>query len=122
MFIKYNNGCGDNIIVNVPDSEYWEIKFQLFDDNCCDNYNLYLVTKDRTITLRDTEYWSQGRDIPYSSVGGMYEELVDVIGEKIADNVRFIDIDKLESELIEAKYYKKWLDKGYICIYENGSW
>ena len=124
MIIKYDY-IGDQVIVNVPDSSYWEIRFRLFDDNTGDDdYNLYLILGDKEFTLRDSDYWCQGRDLPYTAVGALYEEIVEVIAEQIAKdpNLKFIDIGAIESELIDSKYQKAWLEKGYIKLDADGSW
>ena len=124
MFVKYED-CGDNIIVNVPDSVTWKICYKLFDEDGYDDCNLYLIVGDETILLRDTEYWCQGRpNLPYSAVGYLYEEIVDAIVAKIENdpNLRVIDISSIESKLLEEKYEKKWIEKGYVEVYPNGSW
>ena len=124
MIIKYEY-IGDKIIVNVPDNAYWEIRFRLFDkDTGADDYNLYLIFGDKEFVLRDTEYWCQGRKLPYTAVGALYEEIIEVIAERIALNpdLKFLDIEAIESELIESKYEKKWLEKGYIEVDANGRW
>ena len=125
MLIKYEY-IGDRVIVNVPDSSYWEIRFKLFDDDTgVEDYNLYLIFGDKEFVLRDTDYWCQGRrDLPYRAVGALYEEIVDVIAQRIAEdpNLKFLDIEAIEAELIETKYQNKWLEKGYITLTADGSW
>ena len=125
MILKYED-IGDRVIMNLPDSACWEIRFRLFgEDTGCDDYNLYLIYGDKEIVLRDTEYWCQGRrDLPYTAVGALYEEIVEVIGKKLAldPDLRIIDIEAIEEELIAAKYEKKWIEKGYIKPSDNGSW
>ena len=125
MFIRYDE-IGDQVIANIPDSTYWEIRFRLFtEDTGDDDYNLYLIVGDREITLRDTDYWCQGRlALPYQAVGALYEEMVNVITEKIASDptLKFIDITEIEAELIASKYEREWLDNGYIKLDANGCW
>ena len=109
MFIKYEN-CGDNIVLIVPDSAMWQICYRSFDEDGNDNCHLYLIIEDKTILLRDTEYWCQGRpNLPYSAVGYLYEEIVDVIFAKIANepNLKIIDIPSVENQLLNEKYEKK---------------
>lgn len=123
MLIKYEY-IGDRVIMNVPDNSYWEIRFKLFNDGGLDDYNLYLIMDDREIELRDTDYWCSGRDLPYTEVGALYEEIVEVIAERIArePNLKLIDIDAIEAELIASKYEKRWLEKGFIKLAADGSW
>jgi hypothetical protein len=124
MFIKYED-CGDNIIVNVPDSLTWKICYKLFDEAGNEDCNLYLIVGEETILLRDAEYWCQGRtNLPYSAVGDLYEEIVNVIGAKIENepNLRIIDISSIESKLLEDEFEKKWIEKGYVDVYPDGSW
>ena len=124
MFIKYED-CGDNIIINVPDAETWQIRFKLFDEDCNDDYNLYLIIGDKTVLLRDTEYWCQGRpNLPYSVVGKLYEEIVNAIWTKLDNepNLKMIDIPLIESKLLEEKFEKDWIEKGYVEVYDDGSW
>lgn len=124
MFIKYDS-CGDNIVINVPDSVCWKVCFKLLDDNCCDSYNLYLIVEDKTILLRDTDYWCQGRPkLCYTEVGYMYEEIIDMIASKIKNepNLRIIDIPEIKNKLLEEKYEKKWIEKGYVELCSDGSW
>ena len=123
MFIKYDD-CGDNVIINLPDSIPWKICFRMFNENAYDDFNLYLIMGEETILLRDTDYWCQGRsDLPYTAVGYMYEEMVDIIAKKIENdpNLRLIDISSIENELL-GKYEKIWIEKGYIEVDSNGRW
>ena len=124
MFVKYDN-CGDNTIVNVPDSVTWKICYKLFDEDGNDDYNLYLIVGDETVLLRDTDYWCQGRpNLPHFTVGNLYEEIVDAIVAKIENdpNLRVIDISSIESKLLEEKYEKLWIEKGYVEVYPDGRW
>ena len=124
MFIKYED-CGDSIIIHLPDSVCWRICFKLFDDNGNDDYGLYLNIEDKTILLRDTENWCQGRpNLSYTEVGSMYEEILDIIASKIENepNLRMIDIPAIENKLLEEKYEKRWIEKGYVEVSPNGSW
>ncbi len=124
MFIKYEN-CGDNIILNVPDSEMWQICYRLLDEKGYDDCSLYLIIADKTILLRDGEDWWNGRpDLPCFAVGELYEEIVEVIFAKIENepNLKVIDITSIEYQLIKEKYEKKWLEKGYVTADNNGSW
>lgn len=123
MFIKYDY-IGDQAIVNAPDSAYWEIRFRLFDDECIEDYGVYLIVGDEEFTLRETDYWCQGRDIPYQAVGTMYEELVEVIAQRLAADpgLKMIDIGAIEGELVASKYEKLWTEKGYIKPDADGKW
>ncbi len=124
MFIKYEY-IGDRILINVPDSSVWEIRFRLFNEDGDEDYNLYLTIDGKETELRDTDYWCQGRpQLSYRAVGEMYEEIVETVAQKIAEepNLRVIDIDEIEAELIERKYAQLWLDKGFVKPDKNGSW
>ena len=124
MFIKYEY-IGDKILINVPDSSVWEIRFRLFNEDGDEDYNLYLTIDGKEIELRDTDYWCQGRpQLSYRAVGEMYEEIVEIVTQMIAEepNLRVIDIDEIEAELIEHKYAQLWLDKGFVKPNKNGSW
>ena len=123
MLIKYDF-CGDNNIVNIPETMYWKISFAMLDENGRDDYNLYLHIGNEKITIRDTDFWSMGRDLPYEEVGYMYEEMVDIIAAKIEQepNLKIIDISAIESTLINEKYEKRWIEKGYIEPDADGSW
>ncbi len=124
MLFKYTY-IGDQVIVNVPDHELWELRFMLFDDDGYDNYNLYLIYRDKKTEIRETDFWTQGRpNLPYSAVGALYEEIVEVVCERLAGNpnLKIIDIDAIEDELIAQKYEKIWLDKNYVTKDSNGRW
>lgn len=124
MLIRYSH-IGDQCIVNVPDNAYWEIRFRMFDtETGVDDFNLYLITEDKEIMLRDTDDLCQGRNLSYIAVGNMHEEMVSVIADKIAKdpNLRLLDIDAIEAELLTSKYEKMWLEKGYITLDPDGSW
>ena len=125
MLIKYEY-CGDNTIINVPDSAYWKICFRLINDSTPgDDYGLYLITDEKEILLRDTDCWCSGRpELPYTAVGAMYEEIVDIIASKIEaePNLRIVDVNAIEGKLLSEKYEKKWLENGYVKLREDGSW
>lgn len=125
MIIKYE--CYEGlIIVNVPDSSYWEIRIKQYaEDTGGDDYSLYLIFDDKKYLIRDTEYWWMGRDnLPCFAIGELYEEIVEIIAKQIADdpNLKIIDINVIESELIDSKYKERWLEKGYIELSSDGSW
>ena len=124
MLIKYEY-IGDKVVVNAPDNSYWEIRFKLFDCEGNEDYNLYLIIGEKEFMLRDVDYWCQGRwNLPYTAVGALYEEMVEVIAKRIAcePNLKVIDVEAIESELLESKYKKKWLEKGFIELAADGSW
>lgn len=124
MFIKYDD-CGDNIILNVPNTKSWKICYKLFNDNGEDDYALYLIVEAETILLRDTNYWCQGRpELSYAAVGSMYEEIVDIIASKIENepNLQLIDIPTIERKLLSETYEQKWIEKGYIKMDATGHW
>ena len=124
MLLKYDY-IGDQILVNLPDNEYWELRFKLFNDEGCEDYNLYLIYRDKETEIRETEYWTQGRPaLPYHAVGALYEEIVVVISQRLAADptLKIIDIKAIESELIKQKYEKLWSEKNYITIDSGGNW
>ncbi len=124
MFIKYEY-LGDKVIMNLQSEANWKICFKLFDDEGCEDYNLYLITDEETVVLRDVEYWCQGRpDLRYTAIGELFEEIVDVIAHKLEHepDIRVIDIPAIENKLIEEKYEKMWMEKGFIKIDEHGRW
>lgn len=124
MFIK-NEICDDNDIINVPDSAMWQICYRVFDEDGEADYKLCLIIEDKTILLRDPEYWCQGRpNLPYAAVGYLYREIVDVIFAKIENepNLKIIDIPSIENQLLNEKYEKEWLEKGYVTADNNGCW
>ncbi len=124
MLLKYDY-IGDQILVNLPDNEYWELRFKLFNDEGCEDYNLYLIYRDKETEIRETEYWTRGRPaLPYHAVGALYEEIVVVISQRLAADptLKIIDIKAIESELIKQKYEKLWSEKNYITIDSGGNW
>ncbi|MBQ6897992.1 MAG: hypothetical protein IJN70_03350 [Clostridia bacterium] len=124
MYLKYED-CGDKIILNLPAEKSWKICFKLFDDDVAEDYNLYLMMDGETVLLLDTEYLCQGRpELSYRAVGELYEEIIDVIAEKLEKepDLRVIDIMAAMNKLLAEKYEKKWLDAGFITPDANGSW
>lgn len=113
MIIKYTHN-GDRIIANIPDGSFWEIRFRMFDnDTGNDDFNLYLIHEGREITLRDTAHFCRSRNLSCYCVGAMYGEMVDVIAARLANdpNLRILDIDAIESELLTSKYEKLFLEE-----------
>ena len=123
MYIKYTS-FGDKVFMNIPESSHWEIRFRMLNERG-DDYNLYLIIDDNEIELRDTEHWCQGRpSLPYEAVGNLYEDIVDAVANRLAADrdLRVIDIDAIEHRLLENKYEKLWLERGYVKPDKNGRW
>lgn len=124
MFIQFDD-IGDRRLIHLPDSAYWELRFRLFDEKGNDDYGLYLILGEEEILLRDTDTLCQGRpELHYRAVGALYEAMVERVGERLAADPmpRIVDIDAIESELLEEKFYQQWLKKGYIQPDANGHW
>ena len=123
MYVKYEF-IGDKALVNVPDSSLWEIRFRMFSDEG-DDFGLYLIVNGEAFELRNTDFWCQGRpSLPYTAVGDLYEQIVETVAQRIAADpeLRLIDIDAIETELIETRFAKLWLEKGFVKRDKNGSW
>ncbi len=108
---------GDNIVANIPDNEYWELRFNEYNDTGDEDCNLYLVYKDKLIMLSDVpELMDEVPGLPCREAGALYEEIVDIVYTKIAcdPDLKVIDINAIESELIKQKYEKLWIDNGYF--------
>ena len=124
MFLKYDD-CGDNVIINLPNSVVWSIRYRLFHDEGNEDCNLYLIVDDRQILLRDTDNWCAGRpNLPYYAVRNMYEEIVDVIATQIENKptLTLIDLPAIENKLLKEKYEKMWIEKGYVELKPDGTW
>ena len=125
MYIKYEY-VADKVFLHLPDSLPWEIRFRYFNktgerDDLC----LYLSIGEQEILLCDPDIWCQGRpDLPYDAVAMLYEEMVDVIAQKVIEDpdLKVLDINAIEMQLLEEKYEKIWAEKGFIELDENGSW
>ena len=75
--------------------------------------------------IRDHYLLTQGRpNLSCSAVGNLYEEIIDVVIQQIANNpnLSVIDIDSIETQLLNEKYEKIWIDKNYVEIDKNGAW
>ena len=123
MIFKYTNI--DNVILNIPNTDFWDLRFRLFDKDGYDDYGIYLTYKDEEIMIRDHYFWTQGRpNLSCSAVGNLYEEIIDVVIQQIANNpnLSVIDIDSIETQLLNEKYEKIWIDKNYVEIDKNGAW
>jgi len=124
MFIKYEF-FADPVLVYIPDSEPWEIRMKSVDENGFEDCGLYLTASGAETQLTDSDIWCQGRpDLPRWAVGELYEEIIEVIAQKIIEesNLKVIDIPQIECRLLCEKYEKIWAERGYIEIAENGSW
>ncbi len=116
MFVKCSYFF--NSLIKLPENSYYEFKSE-FDDG------LYLILSNKEILLRDIDYWCQGRtELPSYAVYDLYSEIVDVIANLLTndENIKIIDIDEIETDLINKNYEKAWLSRGYITISEDGSW
>ena len=124
MFIQFDD-IGDRRLIHLPDSARWELRFRLFDDKGNNDYGLYLFLDEEEISVRDTDTLCQGRpELPYTAVGLLYAAIVDRVAERITSDptLRLIDIDAIEAELLEEKFYQQWLNKGFIQPDANGHW
>ena len=124
MYLKYED-CVDKTIINLPAEKSWKICFKFFGDDVLEDYNLYLMMDGETVLLLDTEDLCQGRPgLSSRAVGELYEEIIDVIAEKLEKepDLRVIDIMAVMNKLLDEKYEKKWLEAGFITLDANGSW
>ena len=124
MFIKYED-TGDMVLKNVPDSQPWELRWKMFDENCADDGGLYLILDGRETLLLDTDRWCQGRpSLPDGAVGDLYRDLVEAAAKKLAADpaLRLLDLDAIEDELLSSQYAERWIAKGYVTPDENGTW
>lgn len=118
MLVKYDN-CDDNTIINIPDSLIWRICFRHFDENGVCKGELCLIIGDETIVIRDFNDLCDGRpNLPIYAVRNLYEDIVNVISDKIESepDLRMIDITSIESKLLNEKYEKIWIKEGYIVV------
>ena len=118
MLIKYDN-CGDDIILNIPNSLIWKIRFRPFAENEDDKGELCLIIGDETIVIRDSNDLCGGRpNLPVYAVRNLYEDIMNVISAKIESepDLRMIDITSIESKLLKEKYEKIWIKEGYIVV------
>lgn len=124
MIIKYED-AGDQVIINLPNNVYWEIRYRMFSDLNDDYHKLCLIVGEKELTIFDAYKWCQGRKNMFSDVvGELYEEIVESIAERLSQepDLKYLDISAIESELVETKYFKLWLEKGYIEVDANGRW
>ena len=107
----------DYCIINAPDSQLWSLSYRdtYCEDGCeYEDFHLHLLLGDEDIELRDAKFCSLADDdhlFPSKcEVGQLYEELINIIAERIAavSDIRIIDIDSLEAELYVNKYKEKW--------------
>lgn len=121
MFVKCSCAdCVDNALINLPENDYYEFRSKSDD-------GIYLIFLNKEIQLRDIEHWCQGRpELPCCEVENLYDELVNVIANMLAndENIKVLDFDKIESDLITEKYEKRWLSKGYVTVKDEwgGRW
>ncbi len=120
MYICYSNI--EKRIIHIPSHVTWTLECRPFDDEGNEDGNMYLILEGKEYVIRDPEYWCIGRKLPYHIVVYFYEDMLNVIMEELANNPHVINIDKIENDMIENKYKKKWLDNGYIEIDDNGNW
>jgi len=108
----------DNMLLHVTSNDKFEFRYRYED-------GLYLILPEKEIALREVDFFCQGRpNLPESAVGDLYAEMLEIIIKLIKenDNLEILDIDEIESKLIREKYQKKWISKGYIDVYADGSW
>ncbi len=75
------------------------------------------------ILLRAAEEWCSGRsDLPDYEVGYLYEEILDIISTKMENepDLKVIGISSIENKLLNEKYEKRWIEKGYVTVDSNG--
>lgn len=118
---------GDEMLIYIPDTVVWCLKVNPYEAQSGDVYGvykLYLEVDGKEILLRDADYWCSGRKLPAEAVGELYSEIIDIVFQKVIkdDTLKYVDIDEIESELLNTKYEKLWIEKGYIELDANGSW
>ena len=123
MLIRFQLMGEDNLI-SIPDTMPWRLVRKLFDNDGYDDYGLYLILNGEEIQLRDAQELCDGRDIPLSAVGQLHYDMIDEIIRLLIETPKteFICLEDLEAELLQNKYKKLWIDKGYIHPDENGIW
>jgi hypothetical protein len=79
---------------------------------------------DKEYKIADSDDYYAGRNIPLYEIGSFYEDVIESICKKIADNpnLHLIDVPKTESEILEQEYIQRWVEKGYINPDKNGHW
>ena len=130
MYIKYNSHYADSVILHIPSTCVWSIRYQAYNEKGFEAPNLYLnVTivpngADKEYKIADSDDYYAGRNIPLYEIGSFYEDVIESICKKIADNpnLHLIDVPKTESEILEQEYIQRWVEKGYINPDKNGHW
>ncbi len=60
--------------------------------------------------------------MPDYEVGYLYEEILDIISTKMENepDLKVIGISSIENKLLNEKYEKRWIEKGYVTVDSNG--
>ena len=59
MFFKFEY-IGDQVLLNVPDTVSWEIRYRLFNEDGDEDHGLYLIVGEKEYELRDLDLWCSG--------------------------------------------------------------
>ena len=89
MYIKYEY-IGDRSLLYIPPGKPWSLRFLMFNDDGDEDYSVYLTVGDsKPICVLEVDLFCQGSpNLPYYAVGHLYEDLIDLAAEELADNPR----------------------------------
>ena len=123
MIMKYQF-AGTRGVVYIPDNTHWEIMTRSVNDSGYDDNGLYLIVDGQEYGLSDADAWRAGRSIPEYEIGALHEDVVNAVFKRMVDDsaLRAIDIEEIITELLTAKYEKRWAERGYIKLQTDGSW
>ena len=123
MYIKYEF-IGDRNLLFIPSGKHWSLRFLMFDEDGNEDYSVYLTVEgDKPIRVLDVDLFCQGNpDLPYYAVGHLYEDLVNLAAEQLANGplLLLLDIPDLVRHLVETKYRALWSERGYVPPDWNG--
>lgn len=107
MIIKYDE-LGHSVI-KIPENTYFEIK-------CKYDEGIFLILPDKEIQLFDImNRWCFGRpNLSSDRVYDLYNEIVDVAADMLANNEQTVDLDAIEKSLMNRKYKDEWISHGYV--------
>jgi len=113
MYIKSDHL--DRKIMHLPDTACWSISYKEWDKDGDSDGSIYLVVDEKEYVLRDVARWDFSVTLKFNHISDMYEKMVELIGQQIAEdpNLKIIDIDAIE---VAAIVEEKWLNKGYIEV------
>ncbi len=117
MYIKYED-AGDRVLLHVPRDCFWTLKFQMFDEDGCEDYSVSLCPDGKEpIRILEADWLCQGNPgLPCYAVGHLYEELIDKVAGYIENHsdANLLDIPRFVKELLHEKYEGLWRAKGYL--------